>query len=99
MANSTTAEHAVIRKDISRFKWTMMQMKRYKVAYLMVAPFFLLFFLRQYMLLNWDHKLIRINFFIFSGFYINSDFFQFFCPCFPGSKIIFSVIEIPFSVK
>lgn len=45
MANSTTAEHAVIRKDISRFKWTMMQMKRYKVAYLMVAPFFLLFFI------------------------------------------------------
>ena len=45
MANSTTAEHAVIRKDISRFKWTMMQMKRYKVAYLMVAPFFLMFFI------------------------------------------------------
>ena len=25
MANSTTAEHAVIRRDISKFKWTMMQ--------------------------------------------------------------------------
>ena len=45
MANSTTAEHAVIRRDISKFKWTMMQMKQHKVAYLMIAPFFILFFI------------------------------------------------------
>ena len=45
MANSTTAEHAVIRRDISKFKWTMMQVKQHKVAYLMIAPFFILFFI------------------------------------------------------
>ena len=45
MANSTTAEHAVIRRDISKFKWTMMQVKQHKVAYLMIAPFFILLFI------------------------------------------------------
>ena len=34
-----------IRRDISKFKWTMMQMKQHKVAYLMIAPFFILFFI------------------------------------------------------
>lgn len=35
----------VIRKDMSRAKWTLMEMKKYKVAYLMIAPFFVLFFM------------------------------------------------------
>jgi len=36
-------EKAVIRSDISRFKWTLIEMKKHKVAYLMIAPFFILF--------------------------------------------------------
>ena len=36
-------EQAVVRKDISRFSWTLNEIKKHKVAYLMVAPFFILF--------------------------------------------------------
>ena len=36
-------EKAVIRKDLSRFQWTLLEIKKHKVAYLMIAPFFLLF--------------------------------------------------------
>ncbi|MBR2914799.1 MAG: sugar ABC transporter permease, partial [Clostridia bacterium] len=36
-------EQAVVRKDISRFRWTLSEIKKHKVAYLMVAPFFILF--------------------------------------------------------
>lgn len=36
-------EKAVIRSDISRFKWTLIEMNKHKVAYLMIAPFFILF--------------------------------------------------------
>lgn len=36
-------EKAVIRSDMSRFKWTLIEMKKHKVAYLMIAPFFILF--------------------------------------------------------
>ena len=35
----------VVRKDISMFSWTINEMKKNKVAYLMIAPFFLLFFI------------------------------------------------------
>ncbi|MBQ8747156.1 MAG: sugar ABC transporter permease [Clostridia bacterium] len=35
----------VARKDITKAQWTWMQMKRYKVAYLMIAPFMLIFFI------------------------------------------------------
>lgn len=35
----------VVRKDISKFSWTINEMKKNKVAYLMIAPFFLLFFI------------------------------------------------------
>ncbi|NLN55990.1 MAG: sugar ABC transporter permease [Clostridiales bacterium] len=38
-------DKVVVRSDITKFKWTLVQMKKYKVAYLMVAPFFILFFL------------------------------------------------------
>ena len=37
-------EQAVVRKDISRFRWTLSEIKKHKVAYLMVAPFFILFY-------------------------------------------------------
>ncbi len=36
-------EKAVIRTDMSRFQWTLLEMKKHKVAYLMIAPFFILF--------------------------------------------------------
>ncbi len=36
-------EKAVIRTDMSRFRWTLLEMKKHKVAYLMIAPFFILF--------------------------------------------------------
>ncbi len=35
----------VARKDITKAQWTWMQMKRYKVAYLMIAPFMIIFFI------------------------------------------------------
>ncbi len=35
----------VARKDITKAQWTWMQMKRYKVAYLMIAPFMVIFFI------------------------------------------------------
>ena len=35
-------EKAVIRTDMSRFRWTLLEMKKHKVAYLMIAPFFIL---------------------------------------------------------
>ncbi len=38
-------EKAVIRTDMSRFKWTLNEMKKNKVGYFMVAPFFILFFI------------------------------------------------------
>lgn len=36
-------EKAVIRTDMTRFQWTLLEMKKHKVAYLMIAPFFILF--------------------------------------------------------
>ena len=36
-------DKTVVRKDISRFSWTLGEMRKHKVAYLMVAPFFILF--------------------------------------------------------
>ncbi len=38
-------EEVIIRSDMSKAKWTLIQVKKYKVAYLMIAPFFILFFL------------------------------------------------------
>lgn len=38
------ADKAIIRSDMTKTQWTLMEMKKYKVAYLMVAPFFILFF-------------------------------------------------------
>ncbi len=35
----------VLRKDMTKAQWTWHQMKQYKVAYLMIAPFMLIFFL------------------------------------------------------
>ena len=38
-------EKAIIRSDLTRAQWTWIQVKKHKVAYLMVLPFFALFFL------------------------------------------------------
>lgn len=38
-------EKAVIRSDISRFQWTLNEIKKNKVGYFMVFPFFLFFFI------------------------------------------------------
>ncbi len=48
--NSISTEEAnrkrvVARKDISLFQWTIREMKRYKIAYLMIAPFMFVFIL------------------------------------------------------
>ncbi|MBE6677683.1 MAG: sugar ABC transporter permease [Ruminococcaceae bacterium] len=37
-------QQPVLRRDKSKLQWTWIEMKKYKVAYLMIAPFFLLFF-------------------------------------------------------
>lgn len=36
-------EKAVIRSDLTKAQWTWLEMKKHKVAYLMIAPFFILF--------------------------------------------------------
>ncbi len=38
-------ENVVIRSDMTKAQWTINEMKKNKVAYLMVAPFFILFFI------------------------------------------------------
>ena len=43
MAQKTAKNQAVVRKDISRAQWTWKEMKRNKMAYLMVAPYMLVF--------------------------------------------------------
>lgn len=43
MAQKTAKKQAVVRKDISRAQWTWKEMKRNKMAYLMVAPYMLVF--------------------------------------------------------
>ena len=43
MANQKASDKPVLRKDVSKFRWTLMEMRKYKVAYLMIAPFFILF--------------------------------------------------------
>jgi len=44
MSKKTDAQ-VVKRGDITKAQWTWMQMKRYKVAYLMIAPFMIIFFI------------------------------------------------------
>lgn len=39
------SENVVIRSDMTKAQWTLNEMKKNKVAYLMVAPFFILFFI------------------------------------------------------
>jgi len=43
MSQKTEAKHAVSRKDMTKAQWTWKEMKRNKVAYIMIAPFMLLF--------------------------------------------------------
>ena len=43
MSNNQTTKRAVSRSEMTRAQWTWKEMKRNKVAYLMVAPFMLLF--------------------------------------------------------
>ena len=38
-------EKAIIRSDMTRFQWTLMEMKKNKVGYFMTLPFFILFFI------------------------------------------------------
>ncbi|MDD4125130.1 MAG: sugar ABC transporter permease [Eubacteriales bacterium] len=44
MSKNKTDE-VIIRGDMTKAKWTLIQIKKYRVAYLMIAPFFILFFL------------------------------------------------------
>ena len=43
MSNKTAKKTAVARKDMTKWQWTWKEMKRNKVAYLMVAPYMLVF--------------------------------------------------------
>ena len=43
MSQKTATKKAVSRKDMSRLQWTWKEMKRNWVAYLMIAPFCLVF--------------------------------------------------------
>ena len=43
MSSKTAQKKAVARKDMTRWQWTWKEMKRNKVAYLMVAPYMLIF--------------------------------------------------------
>ena len=43
MSKKTAEKKAVARKDMTKFQWTLKEMKRNKVAYLMVAPYMLIF--------------------------------------------------------
>ena len=43
MSKKTAEVKAVSRKDMTRWQWTWKEMKRNKVAYLMVAPYFFIF--------------------------------------------------------
>ena len=43
MSKKTATKKAVSRKDMNRFQWTIKEMKRNWVAYLMVAPYMLIF--------------------------------------------------------
>ena len=45
MSQKTAAPKAVSRKDMTRAQWTWKEMKRNKIAYLMIAPYMILFFL------------------------------------------------------
>ena len=38
-------EKAIIRSDMTRLQWTLMEMKKNKVGYFMTLPFFILFFI------------------------------------------------------
>jgi multiple sugar transport system permease protein len=43
MSQKTAKKKAVVRKDMTRLQWTWHEMKRNKVAYLMVAPYMIIF--------------------------------------------------------
>ncbi len=43
MSQKTAKKKAVARKDMTKFQWTLKEMKRNKVAYLMIAPYMLIF--------------------------------------------------------
>lgn len=45
MKQNTISDQPVLRKEKSKLQWTWIEMKKHKVAYLMIAPFFLLFFI------------------------------------------------------
>jgi len=42
--NTTASNQPVLRKEKSKLQWTWIEMKKHKVAYLMIAPFMILFF-------------------------------------------------------
>ena len=43
MSQKTAAKKAVSRKDMTKWQWTLKEMKRNRVGYFMVAPFMILF--------------------------------------------------------
>ena len=43
MSQNTTKKKAVARKDMSKFQWTLKEMKRNWAGYVMIAPFVILF--------------------------------------------------------
>jgi len=43
MSQKTATKKAVSRKDMTKAQWTWKEMKRNKVAYLMIAPYMIIF--------------------------------------------------------
>ncbi len=43
--SKNSADTVIVRSGMTKIRWTLIQMKKYKVAYMMIAPFFILFFL------------------------------------------------------
>ena len=43
-ASAAVAKKPVARKDMTKLQWTLKEMKRNYVAYVMCAPFFLIFY-------------------------------------------------------
>ena len=104
MSQKTAKKRAVARKDMTRMQWTWHEMKRNKVAYLMVAPYMLIFtlftvvpVLLSIVISFTDFNLLEIPTFVFVDNYIrlflDDDIFMIACK----NTLIFAIIVGPAS--
>lgn len=69
---------AAVRKDISKWSWQWMMMKQYKIGYVMVAPYMILFFIftllpviGSFLVSFTSYNMIQVPKFIFMQNYVN----------------------------